>query len=500
MSTRSLWSLLLVLAAAPSALANDYVSENPDDWFRFQNTTTGAEVESRMAYDLGGWRLWTNFAGLGDTWIYTADNHDYAWLWNGQTYTLLGNLDGAVGSARTIDMAPCNQGSAVVASRGPLQTPAGDFAEVTELQLQTSCADAGVSRIWFAKGVGVVGWAEQSIMGEQVYELTAAFVDGRHLTGPAAPTPTPTASRPVAPAEHAPMEGILWGANDTYLVLDTYRDALTGLAGSGVGSEIAVASNYVASQVRYELTQAGAPLDDAEFLVVDLDSVWMRDYGPVILLDANGTRVVADLDYYYNRPTDDDFPAAYANYRGWRRVHVDLSYEGGNFATDGQGLGMSSMGVQWFNDDLSRSEIEDRFEQLGCDRVEYFEPLVDEGTTHIDMFARVMTDTAALVSRYPSGHKQAAVTNAAASKMRALGYQVTRVDADTGHDEYATYTNSLLANGIALVPQYRSSSKNRAALDAYRALGYRAVGIDSRLVIQYGGATHCLSMQVPAGN
>ena len=85
-------------------------------------------------------------------------------------------------------------------------------------------------------------------------------------------------------------------------------------------------------------------------------------------------------------------------------------------------------------------------------------------------------------------------------KLQALGYQVIRVDVDHNYDEFATYSNSVLANGIALVPQYSNSSKNRAALDAYRSLGYQAVGIDSTLIIKYSGATHCLSMQVPAGN
>jgi agmatine/peptidylarginine deiminase len=152
-----------------------------------------------------------------------------------------------------------------------------------------------------------------------------------------------------------------------------------------------------------------------------------------------------------------------------------------------------------FNNE-SQSSIERKFQLLGCDDMTFFEPLVDEGTTHIDMYARIMSDTDALVSRYPAGHRQARVVDEAARQLQALGYRITRVDADTSHDEYATYANSTLANGVALVPQYRSSTRNRAALEAYERLGYRAVGIDSRLIIQYGGATHCASMQVPAGN
>ena len=53
-----------------------------------------------------------------------------------------------------------------------------------------------------------------------------------------------------------------------------------------------------------------------------------------------------------------------------------------------------------------------------------------------------------------------------------LGYTVTRVMADYTYDEYATYTNSVIAGGVALIPTYSSSSRNRAALDAYAAHGY----------------------------
>ena len=72
------------------------------------------------------------------------------------------------------------------------------------------------------------------------------------------------------------------------------------------------------------------------------------------------------------------------------------------------------------------------------------------------------------------------------------------VTSHVGHDEYATYANSLLANGIALVPQYGSASRDQAALDLYDRLGFQAVGVDCRLLIECGGAVHCVSMQVPA--
>lgn len=488
---------LALLAGSGTAYANDYISENPNDWFRYEDSRTGDTKRSEMQYDGGGWRLWSNFAGLGEMWIYTESSHDYFWIWDGSTYQFVANLSGNTGSGTRTNIPPCNRGTAMIGERGSITTPAGTFTNAVRLDLSTSCADAGVTSIWFAKGVGVVKWSEQSFAGERTYELAAASVDGKALpTAPVTPAPS---GKAVAVSEHATMENILWGCNDTYLVVPTYRDAFKALEGTGVRSQVIVSSQSVASQLQYEMAQANVPMGNVDILVANLDSVWMRDYGPIILKKPDGTRVVADPDYYPGRPVDDRFPISYANYRGWDRVHVQLSFEGGNFATDGRGMAMISNGVKWFNRSLSTRDIERQMEKMGCTRTVFFEPLIDEGTTHIDMFARIMNDNTALVSRYPSSHRQHAVTNEAAARMQSLGYNVIRVNAAHTYDEFATYSNSVLANGVALVPVYGKST-DAAALDAYRQAGYRAVGIDSKLIIKYSGATHCLSMQIPAGN
>lgn len=492
----------LLLLAPSAAFANDYISTNPGDWYRYVDSRTGQELRSELTRDLGGWRQWSNWGGMGSTWVYTSDDHDYFWLWNGTTYQLMANLDGQIGESRNVQL-DCNAGAVTILSQGALSTAAGDFPQVTRLGLTSSCADAGVTSIWFAKGVGIVKWAEQSFMGERTYELASAMVGGQTLPAATAPASTTTTSSgpgfTVAPAEHDRMEAILWGANDTYLVLDTYMDAFPALDQAGVPSQVIVSSQSVASELRYEMAQANVSLDRVEIFVAALDSVWIRDYGPIILKRPDGTRVVADLEYYYNRRQDNAFPAAYAAFRGWDRVKVNVSFEGGAFACDGQGLQLSTFGAQWFNDDMSTSQIEREFQKLGTRQMVWVEPLVDEGTTHIDMFARIMGDGQALVSRYPSSHRQSRVVNAAAARLRGLGYDVTRVDVDTRYDEFGTYSNSTLANGVALVPQYEDRTKNLAALDAYAALGYDAYGIDSKLIIKYAGATHCVSMQVPAG-
>lgn len=498
---RSLLALSALLFLACPASANQFLGNDPNDWFRYTNRSDAQDqVVSKIEMTEGAeWRMWSDFAGLGPTWVATETSSDWLWIWANDSGQPVADLGGALGRYQAVDLG-CNRGTVRVASKyASLNTPAGTFTDVTRLSFPNSCGDAGVVSIWFAKGVGIVKYSTRSPAGTKTYVLSAALVGGRSFPSGSSSSPA-TGSKPVAPSEHARMESILWGCNDTYLVVDTYRDAFRGLRGTGVISEVFVYSNSVASELRYEMAQANVSLSQVEFIVAPLDSVWMRDYGPVVLKDGSGRRVVADLNYYPDRTRDDRIPRAYANYRGWSRIRVDLEFEGGNFATDGAGLAMASKGVQWFNGDKSLAEIRREFLKLGCDRVELFQPLEDEPTTHIDMFARVMNDDTALVSRYPQSHRQASVVDAAATRMSNLGYRVVRVDVDHRYDEFATYANSVLANGVALVPQYgRSATRDSQALKAYRDLGYRAVGIDSSLIIKYAGATHCLSMQVPAG-
>ncbi|MCA8921370.1 MAG: agmatine deiminase family protein [Planctomycetes bacterium] len=498
-----IWATSLALLGASAVCAGDFLSANENNWWRYTNQTTQQQVTTRIALTSGNWRRFENFAGLGDHWLYIFPDNEWTAVFDGAGgYTWIPAFDSAVGTREVVQFGGVNDGEVRVVERGAtVTTAAGTFNDVTRLALRPTAgtADAGVTSIWIAKGAGVVKWAEQSFMGEQVYELTAAMVDGGMLPAqPSQPTTPASPAGQVAPTEHADQELILWGCNDPYIVIPTYRDAWRAMHAVRARSECAVDSNQSAAQIRAEMVQAGVSLDYVDFLLVDLETVWMRDYGPIITKDAaTGERQIVDPQYYPGRPYDDRFPRAYAADRGWARVSLNLSFEGGNFVTDGRGTVMVSKGVQWFNRSRSVSYIEREFEKVGANRVVFFEPLVDEGTTHMDMFSRIMDDDTALVSRYPAGHKQAAVCDQAAAGFRSLGYRVLRVDADYRYDEYGTYTNSVLINGLALVPNYSDGTKNRAALQVYRDAGYDAQPVDARLIIRYSGATHCVSMQVP---
>lgn len=296
------------------------------------------------------------------------------------------------------------------------------------------------------------------------------------------------------PPEHGASDEILWGCQDTYLVSSIYAASLSGTTQEPARHSIFVDSREAAYQLLYDLYYGGVPLQKAKLYVASVDSVWMRDYGPFVVRQ-NGRKVVFDVNYYWNRPDDDAFPRLWARHKGYGYLYGDLDYEGGNFMTDGRGTAYASASVYRFNAQLGRAGVDDVFRAMGCSRVETFEWLVNDGTTHIDMYAKLLGDSTVLVSRAVSPQsKNWALLERDAAKFQSLGFRVVR--ATMADDDLSTYTNSLIVGSTALVPTYANSSRDAEALSVYQAAGYRTVPVDSRTIIRYGGAVHCIAMQV----
>lgn len=299
----------------------------------------------------------------------------------------------------------------------------------------------------------------------------------------------------VHPGEHEPSNEILWGCNDTTLVADIYRESVRGSANEAVNHIFLMDSQNSAYNVLYDMYYAGISTAKAKFYICRLNSVWMRDYGPFIVKE-NGAYTVVDVNYYPNRVIDDSFPKVWASFRGYKYRYGNLDYEGGNFMTDGKGTAFSSNSVYKFNAyKLSQQGVRDVFKNsLGCSRLETFEYLLNDGTTHIDMYAKILNNNTVLVSRAVGNFSQNyALLERNAAKFQNLGYKVVR--ATMADDDLSTYTNSLIVGRTVLVPTYGNNARDKAALDVYRQAGYNAVGIDCRNVIRYGGAIHCISMQ-----
>ena len=59
----------------------------------------------------------------------------------------------------------------IVSKNEKISVPAGEFKDVIQLALETSCADSGVTNVWFAPGVGFIKWESSNIAGSVTTEL-----------------------------------------------------------------------------------------------------------------------------------------------------------------------------------------------------------------------------------------------------------------------------------------------------------------------------------------
>ena len=255
------------------------------------------------------------------------------------------------------------------------------------------------------------------------------------------------------------------------------------------------------------------------------DDVWCRDYGPLFLLNDDGTELCI-TDWTYNawgnkyplQQRDNNAPAWIADQVGVRRFVFDTVLEGGAIESNGAGQLLTTELVLLNlnrNGEMRKQQIEARLAAgLGINEVLWLhDGLVGDDTDgHIDNLARFFKDDGILMT---------SVTDSEDNNFAALSENTRRIQAfrtPTGQP-YATvslplpepiyldgtrlaasYMNYLVLNGAVLVPTYGQPRRDAEALeiiaDCYPSR--EVVGFDCRDIIREGGAIHCMSQHQPA--
>lgn len=302
-------------------------------------------------------------------------------------------------------------------------------------------------------------------------------------------------------AEWAPASGVIvaWMGFESFLT-EMVREFVQ--VGTGW---IVVETLSQQTSVENHLVNEGISLDNVEFLVFNMDSVWMVDYGP-FFVQVDGDREIIDHIYdRYGRWNDDEFPENLAGAWSLPFYTSDLRIEGGNFIADGAGVCFVTDRVIEQNEGyLTEAEVYDRLQTYcGCDTVHVLDRLND-GTGHIDMFAKLLDADTMLMGQYDPGDPeyQTLEDNAALveSLVASTGeyYEVVRIPMPGNPGAYWTYTNSIIVNDNVYVPTY-NDPLDPTALSIYQGAmpGYAIIGIDASSVIGSGGAVHCTTKVVP---
>lgn len=274
-------------------------------------------------------------------------------------------------------------------------------------------------------------------------------------------------------------------------------------ASESVPTVVFVDANSYATFLSDELEAQGADLSRIKFVKVPLDTIWIRDYGPIVAKLKDGSRVVVDPRYYYGRWTDDAFPTKLAKSWGMSVVRPPIETEGGNFQSDGDGNCIVTERILQQNAHFgySSTDLKQIYrEYFGCENTLILPELYGEGTGHVDMYATITGPRKVIVGKYKSSDDSinAARLDKAAALLKQAGFAVTRIPMPTNDDgSYRSYTNSIALNGLVLVPIYLDDRRfENDALQIFKTAypGRTIVPIDATEIIQWAGAVHCITM------
>jgi agmatine deiminase len=266
------------------------------------------------------------------------------------------------------------------------------------------------------------------------------------------------------------------------------------------------------------LAKRGLPPEAVRFVRLPLNSMWVRDYGPLFVPHQDGSVCVAEGRYVQEddvrgkRPHDDEVARLLGESLRLPVVSVPLQFEGGNLLSNGQGLCVSSVVLITENRQAGRGRAEIGkvlAEHFGFTSWAYVGRLVGEPSGHVDMFMTFLAPDVAVVGRYDPAVDavNARVLDETAAILSGLRtargpMKVYRIPMPPRRGEFwRTYTNVIFANGTLLVPTFKDVEPaiQEEALALYARLlpGWRVVGIHADSLEPSGGLLHCFSMHVP---
>ena len=338
--------------------------------------------------------------------------------------------------------------------------------------------------------------------------LTAAekrFLELNPIVNERGTTPAPTG--PVhCVAEYEPMDGIVvgWEGSTTWLnILAQLGGRITTTGGAKF--YVTIDNTTEQTDATNRITSAGGNMSNVVFMTRNLDSIWMRDYGPRYIYQGD-CRAVTDHTYNRPRPNDDIFPVFFAGQKGHAFYEHQLIHGGGNFHLDANGDGYATRLINNENPGLSEAQILNIWSQYQNLDVTLFTPFPTniDATQHIDMWMQVAGDNLVFISDWPAnpGSTQDVICDNAATLMAGRGFTVVRLPAYTTSGTHYTFTNMVICNDVVLVPQYSVNpafGQNGAALLTIQTAlpGKTVVGVAAQGIVTAAGVFHCIVMHIP---
>ncbi|HEY9840022.1 MAG: agmatine deiminase family protein [Candidatus Sericytochromatia bacterium] len=363
------------------------------------------------------------------------------------------------------------------------------------------------------------------------------------------------------PPEYEPVQGMI--VSDHLAEFNNGNELLSTLLNAGAEVWLLSSNQELLTQTRSVLSQRfglqAEQMQKLRPLPVATESVWARDWAPLFSYSSHypGELGLVDYRYYAERPLDDGVPAALVRQFGLSgpepgvklaTLPVEVELEGGNVLCTRKNCFVSEEVLRRIEENsgkhadaqVVRSELEKYLEQdfWLVPRMPF------ESTGHLDIWTKLLdaktliigqisaegleavpeelkatySDVSAFLEEQATGFdaegKPSPRSLAAQVQRLEPGIKIVRIPMPTpgiyqGIETFRTYTNSLLYNGLAIVPRYVRGQRNlRAQRDlmleqeqavekVYQQAGYRISWIRADNLIRDGGAWHCVAMQIP---
>jgi agmatine deiminase len=278
--------------------------------------------------------------------------------------------------------------------------------------------------------------------------------------------------------------------------------------------------------VRELLRLNGTPLENVHFHHFPAYEPWCRDHGPIFILrELNGVRERAVVDWGYNAwggkyppfDLDDQIPVHVAQLRNLPLFSPGIVMEGGSIDVNGAGTLLTTKACLLNpnrNPHLTQAQIEQYLKDfLGVHQILWLgEGIVGDDTDgHIDDISRfVDQETIVTVVEPDPTDANHEILQANLKLLRTFKtpnghpFRIVEIPMPEGvnyEDQRlpASYANFYIANGIVLVPTYRSKH-DKVALDLLQSIfpKHKVKGIDSTELIWGLGSFHCITQQEPA--
>ncbi|MCA9640039.1 MAG: agmatine deiminase family protein [Polyangiaceae bacterium] len=251
----------------------------------------------------------------------------------------------------------------------------------------------------------------------------------------------------------------------------------------------------------------------ANVIHLDLDTPWVRDYGPLQIHTATGESRWLDAHYSFERARDDQVPQLLAP--GFSAIVESMPLEVDGGAVIGSGDGLCAITDRSLADaglSADDPDMDALLHTMGCDTLAVLPNLADETTGHADVMAQFTAPDRVMVSevdaqRYPT---DAAVLDEAvrvlqeAAASRAKPLAVVRVPMHINGKRYYSYVNGTPLKGHYLAPSFRTLSLDFEA-KALAALGRavsprKLVTVPADAMVHRGGVIHCITLGLKEAN